>query len=63
MFNQAEVIRPLLELDEDVDEMQRKHTALSVMNLTESSVLAETMFGIIFCPCMAWTVYSDERWR
>lgn len=28
------------------------HTALSVVTLTESSVLAETITGILFCPCM-----------
>lgn len=39
-------------LDEDADELQRKHTALSVIGLTESSVLAETIIGMIFCPCM-----------
>ncbi len=53
MYNvQSSWSHPLYGLDEDVDELQRKHTALSVMRLTEGSMLAEAIIGIIFCPCM-----------
>lgn len=43
-----------LVMDEDVDVAQNKHTPLRVVSLTESSVLAETITGIIFCPCMEY---------
>lgn len=57
---QASWSHPLLGLDDD-DELTWKHRALSFMRATECLVLAGTITGIIFCPCMARVFWWENE--